>query len=139
MTKVKREISIKLEEHQIVEKAKELSGLHAEAAEIQKELQEFTKERKAEIKERTDKISQICRIIEAGEQIVTVECDIHKNFERQTVEFWFEGRKVDERGLNEDDRQENIFATENDFENPPIIRDIAEEVFDEAFPPIPQV
>lgn len=129
--KAKREIAIELTETQIINKAQELAHLHAEAAEIQRELSAFTKERKEEIKSRTDRISQICRVIEAGTEIKTIECDTFKNFDRKTMQFFFEGKMVDERAMEESDTQENLFDAGGE---PAGMKDLAEAIFDEKFP-----
>lgn len=134
--KIKRPYQKKLEDWEIIQKGQEIAHLHADKSEIEKELKEFSKERNKEIKEREDSIARICRVIEAGTQEVEVECDVHKNLDRQTLEYWHEGKLIDERALTEDDKQESFFDVGDDkFDAAPKEEPIdeAEAVFDEQF------
>lgn len=121
-TKITRELEFKLNDHEFTEKAHALADLHGKITSLDEELKGHKKRLGDQIKAHETEIEKICRTIEAGVEIRSVECDFKKNFETNTVEYYFEGKLVDERAMEAHERQQEMFNGETP-------KDVAEAVF----------
>lgn len=118
---ITREIEFKLTEAEFSTKAHELAGFHAQITELEEELKGHKKRLGDQIKNFQKDISQICKEIETGTAIRSVECEFKKKFETNVVEYYHEGILVDERTMEAHERQQEMFNKKE--------MDIAEEVF----------
>lgn len=103
--KVMRMVEFKLTDAQKAEKAQK-------AAEMSNELSEIVVEKKlavdvfnSKIKDRTSRMNTLLGEVHRGVEEREVECIQVKNFETERVEYYHDGVKVQEREMNESDKQ----------------------------------
>ena len=119
MEKIKKEIEFELTGEEIVEKAMHLADLHGKTQEVEEELKGHKKRLGDIIKENKEEIARICRVIEHGKEIRLVDCEMEKDFDTNTITYFHNGVKIDERAMEPSERQQEMFQDE------------AEEVFNE--------
>lgn len=87
------------------------------------ELEPLLQERKelgAAIKERTDEIEKICDAAKRGKELRKVECKMVKDFERNAVTYLYDGKVVEERAMEGDEREADAQTSLEDYVEPPI-------------------
>lgn len=106
--KIKRAVPFKLTDAEIARKAEAASALNEQlelAVEAKKN--ELSKH-SAKIKDFSTKIQRHLKCISSGEERREVMCVEHKNYDKDIVEYFFDGEIRDTRPMTAEDRQQSM-------------------------------
>lgn len=102
---VKRPLPFNLTDAEKATRGLEAAKLNTDIAQLTIEKKMATEEYSAKIKDRTARRNDLLTQIDDGKENREVECVEVKNFESNKVEYYFEGEKITERDLTEEDKQ----------------------------------
>ena len=105
---VTRKVFIDLKESEIMDKSKELGEMGVKLGQVEAEKRESMSNYGARITTLKDVMADYFKVLSERKEMRDVECVELKNFTDETVEYYFEGVKVDSRPLTEGDRQEEL-------------------------------
>ncbi len=103
--KVKYELKFELSDTEIVKYARRSAKLTKELAELDKTFKEKKKEHDGKIAEREAEMAQLMAAIGKGEEVRLVDCTEQKDFNKETVTYIFEGKKMLERDMADHEKQ----------------------------------
>lgn len=106
--KVTREVEIGLDTETRAKLAEELGEKLKAKTKLDAEFSEVKQKWKDRIQPVADRIGAIENFLENGKEKKTVETIMVKNHDENKVEYWFQGKIVDWRHMNESDRQEDM-------------------------------
>lgn len=107
-TTVTREVEITLDDKTRAKLAQELGDKLKSETKLKTEFADVKAKWNERITPVSDRIAAIENFLENGTEKKTVETTMVKNFEENTVEYWFEDRIVDHRPMSVTDRQEDM-------------------------------
>lgn len=102
---VKHSLKFNLTDEEKAKRGLEAADLNADIAELTIEKKIATDEYSAKIKDRTARRNDLLKQVKDGVENREVECIEVKNFDAGKVEYYFEGEKMHERELTEEDKQ----------------------------------
>lgn len=103
--KVFREIDFELTQEEIVKKATHVGEVSQKIQLEEANLKALVKERKGVIAALEKDVNETLSVILARREVRNVEVEVRKNYEGNAVEYVHEGRVVDSRPMEADDRQ----------------------------------
>lgn len=105
---IKRMIAFNLTEEQKAKKGEAAAKLNESLEAAVEKKKEAMSDHSEKIKGLTAKIRKFLHELNEGKEQREVECVEVKNFESNTVEYWFEGENVFARKMEPSDRQEEM-------------------------------
>lgn len=103
--KVMRNVDVKLTKEEVHDFGKESAELDRQIDDKELELKEETERRKGEIKTLQSDMRKKLRLIRQGFETRNVECEEIKDFNRNVVEYYYQGEMVHERVMEPSERQ----------------------------------
>ncbi len=103
--KVNKEVWFDLSDAQIAEKAREAAKVSKEVGDLEAEAKDTSASYKSRISKKELEVRGLMQVINAGKESRYCFCDMEKNFERNVVQFYFEGKLVEERAMTHEERQ----------------------------------
>lgn len=118
--KTTRKLPVQLTEEEIQQRSQALAGNLKKTDVLKEEKKASTSEFKARIDACNDITKKLAEIITSGKEDRDVECEMIKDFKRNTVTITRTdtGEVVDERPMTEDERQEKMWGQESEPRQP---------------------
>lgn len=104
-TKVTKEFLFKLTQAEFADKGQEAAARCKEAEKLSSQFEEVKTEWKAKITAVEAKRDELLAVIHAKEEKRTVDAILVQDFEGKRIQYWFEGRVIEERAMTEAELQ----------------------------------
>lgn len=110
---VKRSIMMELSLEEVSKMAHQMADTMTEIKALEDELKAASTDFKDRIKGKEVEMNALKDQIQAGERSIILECDRVKNFEKGVIEFWHDGKIIEEETMTASDHQADLEFDEN--------------------------
>lgn len=104
-SKISKDVTFKLDDKQIAEKARSAANLVKDIAKAELEREEMNNVFKARIKDAEARRDSLLEQIDKGEYTETVQCKMAKDFKNREIRFYYEGKVIERRPMTDQEAQ----------------------------------
>ena len=107
-TTLTKEYEFELTPEQVEERALKAADLNFEVQQLETEKKEVVSSFTSRIKTRAAERDTLLEEVRGHKELRQVECEVTKNFESNSIEYFFEGKLMESRAMTGDERQMDI-------------------------------